>query len=125
MFALLLTPAVLSLLVLAAHFLRRGEWLQCIAVLALLGALLFKRSSWVPRTTQIVLVAATLLWARTLTEMLKQRQADHEPAGRLVVILGSVIAVNVLAALLLAAGRVSRAYATKSPSTPAPEPPAS
>jgi hypothetical protein len=113
MLALLLTPAVLSLLVLAAHFLRRGQALECGAVLGLLVTLFAVRRPWVPRVTQIVLAAATLLWARTLFELVRQRQADGEPAGRLVVILGAVIAVNVVGALLLNAARVTARYAAR------------
>jgi hypothetical protein len=120
MFALLLTPAVLSLLVLAAHFLRRGEMLQCLAVLAVLGALLFSRRPWVPRLVQAVLAVAAVLWAMTLSEMVRLRQAAHEPAGRLVVILGSVIAINVLAALLLGTRRVRDRYPADSPVEPPP-----
>jgi len=121
MFALALTPAVLSLLVLAAHFLRRGEMLQCLAVLAALGALLFSRRPWVPRLVQAVLAAAAVLWGMTMNEMVRLRQASHEPAGRLAVILGSVIAVNVLAALLLGTGRVLGHYPAKAPQeSPAP-----
>jgi hypothetical protein len=118
MFALMLTPAVFSLLVLAAHFLRRGNLLLCGAALAVLGMLLFTRVRWAPRAAQIALGAATLLWAQTLLELMEQRQVAGEPVGRLVVILGSVIGLNVVAVLLLGTARVTRRFVSASATEP-------
>lgn len=119
MLALMLTPAVLSLLVLAAHFLRRGQMVPCVATLAMLVVLLAVRRPWVPRVTQVVLVAGALRWAWTLAGFVRQRAAEGEPAGRLVAILGAVIAINLLAALLLGLRRVTRRYAGAASQAPA------
>jgi hypothetical protein len=120
MLALMLTPAVLSLLVLAAHFLRRGQTVPSATVLGLLVTLVAVRRPWVPAATRWVLAAASLLWLWTLADLVRQRQAEGEPAARLGAILGSVAAVNVLAALLLGTRRVTGAYAARDTRPPAP-----
>ena len=92
MTALLITPVVLSALVLAAHFLRRGEWLPTLASLALLG-LLFVRRTWARRVIQLALLAGAAEWARTLAGFVTERRATAEPWLRMAIILGAVVAV--------------------------------
>ena len=90
--ALLLTPIVLSALILGAHYLRRGEWLPLLLSLGLLG-LLGVRRSWARRLLQLALLAAAAEWARTLTGFAAERRALGEPWLRMAIILGAVIAV--------------------------------
>jgi len=105
MLALTLTPAVLSALVLAAHFLRRGQLVACALCLAA-ASLAFVRRPWAPRVLQAFLLLGVLEWARTLVALLAERRAAGEPAGRLVVIIGTVIAVALLGAALAGTRRV-------------------
>ena len=105
MFGLLVTPAVLSALVLAAHFMRRGQILLCLVCLAA-AVLAFVRRRWAPRVVQVFLLLAVAEWARTLVALLHERRASGEPAGRLVVILGTVMAVALFGAVLLGTRRV-------------------
>ncbi len=105
MLALTLTPAVLSALVLAAHFLRRGQIVLCALCLAA-AALAFVRRPWAPRTLQVFLLLGVLEWARTLAALLQERRALGEPVGRLVIIMGPVIAVALLGAALAGTRRV-------------------
>jgi hypothetical protein len=82
-------PIVLSLLLLAAHFLRYGETLAVILALALLG-LLFVRKPWVARTIQVALLAATAEWLRTLLQLALERMHAGVPFVRMVMILSAV-----------------------------------
>ena len=103
--ALLLAPAVLSALVLGAHFLRRGQLVACALCLGA-TALVFVRRPWAPRVLQGFLALGVLEWARTLVALLAERRASGEPAGRLVVIIVAVIGVAILGAALLGTRRV-------------------
>ena len=109
MIALRLTPAVLALLVLAAHFLRRGAVLQvavCIAVVPLL----FVRRPWVPLVAIGTLVLGAFEWVRTLVTLVAEREAQGEPTTRLVAILGGTTLFTVLAMLAFLGRRVREHY---------------
>ena len=95
---LLLLPAALSLLVLAAHFMRRAQSPAVFACLALL-ALLWVRRPWATRTLQAVLLLGAAVWVRTLIGFVSARRAAGEPWERMALILGIVAAVSLLAAL--------------------------
>lgn len=110
MLALALALSTLSLAVLAAHFLRRGELVPAVAALAVLGALLFVRRRWVVRLAQGVLLLAVVVWSLTTFQLVQQRRAAGQPVARLAVILGAVVAVNALAALALGTRRVAGRY---------------
>ena len=105
MLALTLTPAVLSALVLAAHFLRSGRLVGCALCLAA-ASLAFVRRPWAPRVLQVFLLLGVLEWARTLVVLMGERHALGQPAGRLVIIIGSVIATALLGAALAGTRRV-------------------
>lgn len=85
----LLAP-VLSLLVLAAHFLRAGNPVLVVALLAIIVAILALRRAWVARLAQIVLLLGAVEWLATLIDLAGVRMHDGEPVGRLVVILATV-----------------------------------
>lgn len=102
-------PIVLSLLLLGAHFLRYGNTLVVVGMVALLG-LLFVRQWWVARLMQVVLVLGALEWLRTLILLVQERMVTGAPYLRLSVILGVVIAVTVVAALLFQAKALRAIY---------------
>lgn len=110
MIVLRLLPAALALLVLAAHFLRGG---QIVFVAACLGVLatLFLRRPWVPALAMGALVIGALEWLRTIAALVAQRAASGEPAGRMVAILGTVVAVTLLGALAFRSRAVRAHYA--------------
>jgi hypothetical protein len=118
MLALALTPTALSLLVLAAHFLRRGQWLLCL-VLVGVAASLFLRRAWVPLVVQVALALAALVWIQTLVGLVRERQAAGEPVVRLVAILGSVFVVNAVGLGLMRTPLVARHFAGGTPPPPA------
>ncbi len=109
MSALLLTPAILSLLVLAAHFLRHGQVALIVLTLAVAGLLALRRA-WVARIAQLALVLGALEWGRTLYALHAARQAMGIPATRMTLILGAVAAVTLLSALLFQLGPLKRRY---------------
>ncbi|HVN87628.1 MAG TPA: hypothetical protein VMW17_22555 [Candidatus Binatia bacterium] len=108
MAALQLVPVVLSLLVLAAHFLRGGSpiLIVVLAILALVGV----RRAWAARVIQASLIVGALEWCRTLFELAVERAHNRQPAGRLVVILGSVALVTLLSSLLFQTRTLRRVY---------------
>lgn len=120
---LFLLPASLSLVVLAAHFLRTGNLLLVLLILALIPLLALRRR-WVRRAVQVVLVLGALEWLRTLLVLVHFRMMSGEPFGRMVVILGTVALFTALSALLFQTGRLRRRYTTsaRAASAPAGEP---
>jgi hypothetical protein len=114
---LVLTPAVLSLLVLAAHFLRDGNLFVCAVHLGVLFTLALKHRPWVPRFVQVLLAIGLVVWGFALSQFVHERQALGEPTLRLFVILGSVMAVDLLAIALLGTRPVAVRYA-KPPAAP-------
>jgi len=110
MFALALSLSTLSMLVLAAHFLRRGDLLSCLVALFVAGMLLVVRRRWVLRVTQVLLALAAIKWVLTTNELVRQRLAEGGEADRLAAILGAVIALNLLASLLLGTRAVTARY---------------
>ena len=109
MTALLLAPAVLSLLVLGAHFLRAGQLVLVVVAVALVG-LLFVRRPWAARTVQAALLLGACEWVRTTTALLGQRMAEGQPYLRMVLILAAVALVCGLSALAFRAPRLRRLY---------------
>jgi hypothetical protein len=103
--ALLLAPVVLSLLVLAAHFLRAGNpplMLVSLGLLALLGV----RRPWARRALQTALALGAIEWVRALVEGVNRREMEGQDWHRLAIILGAVAAVAVVAVLALEAAPV-------------------
>ena len=109
---LLYIPIVLSLVVLAAHFLRYGSSIGVFAALLLIG-LLFLRQPWVPRVMQVVLVLGTIEWLRTMYEIAHMRSLHGQPYGRMLVILGIVAAVTLCSALLFQSATLKKIYGRK------------
>jgi hypothetical protein len=92
-------PIVLSLLVLGAHFLRYGNTIVVISIVALMG-LLFVPRWWVARLMQLVFALGALEWLRTMVVLIQARMIVDAPYLRLAVILGVVAVVTFLAGVL-------------------------
>lgn len=108
MTALQLLPAALSLLVLAAHFLRSGDALL-VAIAVGATALLLVRRPWSAVVLQGLLVVGAVEWLRTLMLLVTMRQQIGLPYGRLSVILVAVIVFTLVSAGLIQTRR-SEAY---------------
>lgn len=103
-----LLPAVLSLLLLAAHGYRSVHPVLMLACIALL-ACLWVRRPWVARTLQIALLLGSLEWLRTTVVLVIERNQAHVPFVRLALILGTVTVLTALSSLVLRQPQV-RAY---------------
>lgn len=95
-----ITLAALSGLLIAAHFLRAG--LVPLAILSLLAPFsLLTGHPWATRVVQLLLTLASAEWIRTLFEIATQRRTEGRPWTRLTIILGTIAALNLIAALLI------------------------
>ena len=105
-----LLPVVLSMLLLAAHFLKNG---QLPFVLLNLGMLwvLSRRARWVPQVVQLFLLFAALEWVRALFALIAARRAAGEPWIRLAFILGGVAGFTLASALVFGQQAVRARYA--------------
>jgi hypothetical protein len=107
---LALLPVGLSAVVLAAHFLRRGNLLFVLVCLWLV-TLLFMKRPWALLVLQVAMVLGALEWAYTIWVLVPEREAAGEPWGRMAAILGAVALVAVGAALALASPAARRHFA--------------
>lgn len=111
MTGLLLTPSMLSLVVLAAHFSRHDVPVMPWVCLAL-PVLLLVRRPWVPRVVQLVLIAGAIEWIRTTVVLVAERMDAGDPWLRMAAILIVVTFVAAGSALLLETGRLRQRYAS-------------
>ncbi len=104
--AMLTAPAVLSMIVLAAHFLRSGNLVLTIPCF-LSPLLLLSKRNWVNRILQGALFAGGLIWVNTAMTIYKARVASDQPWGRMAIIL-SCVALFALASVLLLEIKISK-----------------
>ncbi|RMH05312.1 MAG: hypothetical protein D6702_00555 [Planctomycetota bacterium] len=104
MLFLRLLPAALSLLALAAHFLRGNHLVAAGLVVGCLALLTVPRR-WAGRTLMVVLLLAVPIWILQAWVLAQARIERGEPWGRMAAILGGVAALALVAASLLAGGR--------------------
>jgi len=110
---LIYIPVVLSLVILGAHFMRYGNSIAVLGLLAMI-VLLVVRRPWVARLMQVALILGALEWVRTLYELVQVRAALGQPFTRMVVILGVVAAVTFYSALLFQSPALKRTYRLES-----------
>ncbi len=108
MFALLI-PALLSFLLLAAHFFR-GEHLTPMLVACATPSLLLLRRNWATRLVQVMLVIGALEWVRTMLAIRAIRIDEGREWGRMAGILAGVGAFTFLSALVLLLPPIHRHY---------------
>ena len=106
---LLLLPAMLSLLILAAHWLRAENPLLAVASIAMCLLLLVPRR-WAARVAQTVLVLTCAVCVLTTYSIAQQRMAEGADWKRAAVILLSVGAFSLLAAGLFQTRRLRTRY---------------
>lgn len=106
-----LFPAILSTLVLGAHFSRAGMLGGVIVTLSFLP-LLFVRRPWVAWVYQAMLLLGAAEWIRTLVEIMQRRQAMGEPWKRMAIILGVVAVVTAASALAFHSKALRERYQT-------------
>jgi hypothetical protein len=108
-----LSPVIFSFLLLGAHFYRAGQVLLTVLCLVVL-LLLFLRKPWVPRVFQLLLVAGSLEWLRSLYSFAAMRIAWDQPWTRLAIILGAVALFTVLSGLVFQHRKVKAYYQSES-----------
>ena len=112
MTALLLALPVLSLVLLAAHFVRAGSPFVAALPVAML-LLLAVRRRWAARLVQVVLWLGAFDWLVTLLDSAKWRLLSGQPVIRLVLILASVTVVTAASTLVFRHARLQRIYRTR------------
>lgn len=105
----LLLPTVLSLLLLAAHFLRSAN-VVLVSVCLLFLVLLFIRRAWSARTMQAILLLAAIEWFFTAYAIAQKNQEEGRPWLRAAVIVISVAILNLVSAALFRTRRLKSRY---------------
>lgn len=104
-----LIPALLSLLILAAHFYRAEiYWLAVLILLVIF--LIFIKANWVPPVMQIILILGTLEWVRTLIVLINQRQELGQPWLRMTIILAAVALLTFISSLIFRSKSIKERY---------------
>lgn len=107
-----LLPVILSSLLMSAHFFRVGQINLAGACIVILFLLLPKKP-WVPRLFQVLLIAASLEWLRTLYMLVQMRIAFDQPWTRLAVILGTLALLTALSGLVFTGKSLRARYHSK------------
>jgi hypothetical protein len=106
---LALLPAILSFLLLGAHFLRAGNLLLVGVSLAMIPLLLVPRR-WAAITAQTVLVLGCIEWLLTMNAVVSIRVETGQPWQRPMAILLAVAVVTMLSAILFRSTPLRRRY---------------
>jgi hypothetical protein len=114
MAALGIVAVFLSFAVLAAHFLRSGEIVLVGATLCLLVLLAIPKA-WAARVLQLVLLAASIEWIRTMVEIVHARMAAGMPYTRTVLILSGVALYTLATAFAFHLPAMRRRYGLTKP----------
>ena len=93
-------PAIISFLLLGAHFLRNGNLLLTAVCLLLPGILLIQRQ-WSLQVLQLLLYIGAVVWVNTAIRIMRLRMNLGQPWGRMAVILGVVAGFTVVSGVLL------------------------
>ena len=107
--ALRLTPVLISILFLAAHFFRVRNF-PLLAIAAGVAVILLIRRRWVPRVVQIALVLGGAEWIRTTVVLASGRYVAGQSWIRLVAILGAVALFTACSGLAFGHPRLRERY---------------
>ena len=106
---LVLLAPIVTVLLLAAHFVRAQAWVPLGLSLAL-PALLLWRSRWAALAVQCGLLLGAIEWLRTLLALVSARIALGQPYARMVIIIGLVVTVTLLSATVFWLPAIRRRY---------------
>ncbi len=104
-----LLPVLLSSLVMAAHFLRSGDFLPMLIVLVLPSMLLIRRP-WTPRIVQLILLVEAFIWVQVAMQFIAERQAEGVSWTALAIILGSVALLTAASGLVFFSSTLRARY---------------
>ncbi len=102
-------PAILSCLLLGAHFLRYGN-LVGVGVCLLLPATLLIRNPWGIRILQAFMGISAVIWVQTTVQIVRMRIFQGRPWGRTVLILGIVTVFTIFSGFLLQSKMIQERY---------------
>jgi len=95
-----LTPLILSVVFMIAHFMR-AENTGAVAVTAVVPLMLLLKKRWATKIVQLFLLVGAAIWFESTMKFVLIRQDTGQPWLRLVLILGVVASLSVGAALIL------------------------
>jgi uncharacterized membrane protein YgdD (TMEM256/DUF423 family) len=104
-----LTPVIINMLLIAAHFMRANNSFLVIVCVALLTGL-FVRAPLAARMMQGALVIAAIEWGRTIHALVSLRLEIGLPWVRLAVILGAVACFTMASGLVFFSGTLKERY---------------
>lgn len=107
---LLMLPALLSALVLAAHFLRWANTPGVLVVLGLAALALVARRAWSLKLFQGMLLASPALWALMAHRVFTERSAEGRPYLRACLIFAIVAVFSAWSAVLLSRPKVQERF---------------
>jgi len=105
----MLSPIALSLLLIAAHFLRMGYIALVVVAVGSIGLLAVRRG-WAARIMQILLILTALVWGWTMSQYIEQYRAQGRDWRRMVIILSAVAAFTLASVLVFRLPPVRRRY---------------
>ncbi len=108
-------PLTLAPLLLAAHFLRSGNY-GLAAACAFLPLVLFIKRAWVPIVGQGLTLAGTLVWVNTAASLVSVRRMIGESWVRLAIIMGVVTLFTAATALIYRSAKMQSKYQNGAPS---------
>ncbi len=104
-----IVPFIFAAALLAAHYFRLAQY-PLVALSLTAPLLLLVRRRWALLLLQLSAYAASLVWLAALLELVQYRQQMGRPWTAAALILGSVMALTLLAGLLLNARAVRARY---------------
>ncbi|HDZ62250.1 MAG TPA: hypothetical protein ENH40_03795 [Nitrospirae bacterium] len=104
-----LSPVIISMLLIAAHFLRSNS-IILVLVSLLLPLLLLVRHPLSARIVQAALALAAIEWVRTLLMIVSVRESMGIASTRLIIILGSVAGFTLLSVLVFFSKSLKERY---------------
>jgi NAD-dependent dihydropyrimidine dehydrogenase PreA subunit len=109
-------PSIVACVLLAAHFLRTGQW-GLVAVCLLAPLLLISRQRWIALAMQCWLLFAAWLWLYTAIKIAMWRVYLDLPWLRMFLILSAIALFSIVAATLFSTDKLLRSRYNKSPDT--------
>ncbi len=95
-----LLPAIISYILLAAHFFRAGDpWLM--GVFLLFPFILFIKKEWPVHVSFFVLLFSSIIWIRTTAIIIMIRVSQDLPWTRMALIMSALTALTIFSAFLL------------------------
>ncbi|MCB0283151.1 MAG: hypothetical protein H6627_04650 [Calditrichae bacterium] len=104
-----LIPAIISYLIVAAHFFRNGQWVLTILFFIAPFFLIIKKD-WILKSIQWLLYAAALNWVFVTYGFVYHRVVSGDPWQRLILIMLGVLAFMIFSAVLLNSKKVKISY---------------